>query len=89
LIAAYKTLIVDLAQGLGSNETAAALGTAADAIINLEIELAKISLSDEDRYDTEMVYHPFKLNDFQAVTDALDPSFKVNNGLLINTQIGF
>jgi len=79
LITAYRTFMVEVAQELGSTESQANLEAAADAIIDFEIKLANVSLSDEDRYDMELIYNPYLLDNFQVLTDLLQPEFSVCN----------
>ncbi len=78
LIAAYKTFMVEVAQELGSRESLVTLEAAAQAIIDFEIQLANVTVPDEDRYDMEAIYNPYLLNEFQALTDGLLPGFSVN-----------
>lgn len=84
LITAYKTYMVEVAQELGSTEPVATLEAASQAIIDLEILLANVTVSDEDRYDTEAIYHPYLLNEFQALTDGALPGFSVIHGSTLN-----
>lgn len=69
--------MVEVAQELGSSEPLASLQAAAQAIIDFEIKLANATVSDEDRYDTEAIYNPYLLSEWQALTDGLVPGFSV------------
>ncbi|CAL8073146.1 unnamed protein product [Orchesella dallaii] len=77
LVDAYETYIVEVATELGTSQTEAQLRTGARAIINLEVEMAKISSSDEARYDMERIYNPYMLNDYQDITDGIDAQFSI------------
>jgi len=77
IIEAYRALIVELAQGLGSTETIGNLQAAASAVIELETKIANISGYNENPYNTSAIFHPFKLNEFQAVMDSIDSTFSV------------
>lgn len=67
-----------MAQELESTQTEAQLRASANAIIDFEVSLAKISTSDEARYDIEHLYNPFLLNEYQAITDGIDTSFTIS-----------
>jgi predicted metalloendopeptidase len=72
LIAAYEQYIVDVATILESSQSEADIRVAAKAIIDFEVSMAKISSSDEDRYDMERIYNPFTLDQYQLIADGID-----------------
>ncbi|CAL8117982.1 unnamed protein product [Orchesella dallaii] len=77
LITTYENFIVEVATELGTSQTEAQLRTGARAIIDLEVELAKISSSDEARYDMGRIYNPYMLNEYQDITDGIDAQFSI------------
>lgn len=77
LVSAYRTYIAEVARELGSTEPFLALEAAAQAIINLEIRLANVTVSDEDRYDIDSIYNPHPLDIFQVLTDSTLPGYSV------------
>ncbi|ODM97501.1 Neprilysin [Orchesella cincta] len=77
LITAYENYMVEVAQELGTSQTEAQLRTSAKAIIELEVAMAKISSSDEARYDIDRIYNPYALNEYQTITDGVDTEFSI------------
>lgn len=78
LIDAYQQYIVSVAQELGSVQNEAELKVSARDIIDFEIEIAKLTSSEEERYDMERIYNPYSLKEYQEITDAIDPAFTIN-----------
>jgi len=78
LITAYENYIVEVATELGTGQTEAQLRASARAIINLEVAMAKISSSDEARYDMDRIYNPYVLSQYQEITDGIDSQFSIS-----------
>jgi membrane metallo-endopeptidase-like protein 1 len=76
-IAAYKTYIVEVAKELGSTLSPEIIEEGAQKIIDFEILLANATVPAEERYETQLLYNPYLLNEFEAKLSQVDSDYTV------------